>query len=104
VRERERDLYPHPITAVTQVLLRNVGLLKYYEEATSLKGHSGFLVQLIRRWDVHRRALCGSDQWYQPTKEDIYFIIGLSRRGEYFPQFPDVQSMCCSKESTHVLS
>jgi hypothetical protein len=33
VREREREFYPVPITAVTQVLLRNVGLLKYYEEA-----------------------------------------------------------------------
>jgi hypothetical protein len=44
VRERERDLYPLPITTTTHVLLRNVGLLKYYEEATSLKGHSGLLV------------------------------------------------------------
>jgi hypothetical protein len=90
-RERERDLYPHPITAVTHVLLRDVGLLKYYEEATSLKGHSGLLVHLIRRWDVHRQAFCvGLDQWYHPTEEDIYFITGLSRRGEDFPQFPDV--------------
>jgi hypothetical protein len=32
----------------------------------------------------------GPDQWYQPTEEDIYFITGLSRRGEDFPQFPDV--------------
>jgi hypothetical protein len=31
----ERDLYPLPITTVTHVFLRNVGLLKYYEEATS---------------------------------------------------------------------
>jgi hypothetical protein len=37
------------------------------------------------------RTFCVSlDQWYQPTKEDIYFITGLSRRGEDFPQFPDV--------------
>jgi hypothetical protein len=32
----------------------------------------------------------GPNQWYHPTKEDIYFITGLSRRGEYFPQFPYV--------------
>jgi hypothetical protein len=90
-RERERDLYPHPITPTTHALLRDVGLLKYYEEATSLKGHSGLLVHLIRRWDVHRQAFCvGLDQWYHPTEEDIYFITGLSRRGEDFPQFPDV--------------
>jgi hypothetical protein len=52
-REMERDLYPQHITTIDHVLLRNVGILKYYEEATSLKGHSGFLVHLIHRWDVH---------------------------------------------------
>ena len=25
-----------------------------------------------------------------PTEEDIYFITGLSRRGVYFPSFPEV--------------
>ena len=91
MRERERDLYPFSITIVTHVLLRDVGLLKYYEEATSLKGHFGFLVHLIRRWDVHQHAFHVSlYQWYHLTKEDIYFIIELSRRGEDFPQFLDV--------------
>jgi hypothetical protein len=90
-RERERDLYPFPITIEIHVLLRNVGLLKYYEEATSLKGHSGLLVHLIRRWDVHQQDFrVGPNQWYHLTKEDIYFITGLSRRGEDFSQFPDV--------------
>jgi hypothetical protein len=42
-KERERDFYPRPSTTVTRVLLRNVGLLKYYEEATSLNGNSAFL-------------------------------------------------------------
>jgi hypothetical protein len=28
------DLYPGPITVVTQVLLMDVGLLNYYEEDT----------------------------------------------------------------------
>jgi hypothetical protein len=32
----------------------------------------------------------GLDQWYHSTGEDIYFIIGLYRRGEDFPQFPYV--------------
>jgi hypothetical protein len=58
VRERERDLHPFPITAMTHVLLRDVGLLKYYEEATYLKGNSRLLVHLIRRWDVHRQDFC----------------------------------------------
>ena len=30
-QERERDAYPHPITTTTQGLLREVGLLKFYE-------------------------------------------------------------------------
>ena len=72
VRERKRDLYPHPITIVTQSLLRDVGILKYYEEDTSLKGHSGLLVHLIRQWDVHQQTFrVGRDQWYHPTEEDI---------------------------------
>jgi hypothetical protein len=54
-RERERDLYPHPITATTQVLLRNVGLLKYYEEATSLKGQSAKLLP-SRLWIFQTRV------------------------------------------------
>ena len=90
-RERERDFYPRPITIAMRILLRNVGLLKYYEEATSLKGNYSFLAQLIHRWDSHQHAFTvGPHQWYHPTEEDIYFITGLSRRGEDFPQFPDV--------------
>ena len=55
-RERERDAYPFPITVATQGLLRQVGLLKFYEEATSLKSHSGFLRHLIRRWNAQQQA------------------------------------------------
>jgi hypothetical protein len=88
---RERDLYPLPITTLTHVILRDVGLLKYCEEATSLKGHSGLLVYLICQWDAHRRDFrVGLNQWYHPTEEDIYFITGISRRGEDFPQILDV--------------
>ena len=50
--ERESGLYPHPISAMTQVVFRNVGLLKYYEEATSLKAHSILLEHLIYRWNI----------------------------------------------------
>ena len=90
-RERERDMYPRPITTATQALLREVGLLKFYEEATSLKGHNGLLQQLIFRWNSHRQALrVGPNQWYAPTEEDIYFITSLSRRGVDFPSFPEV--------------
>jgi hypothetical protein len=49
--DRERERIPHPITPQTHALFRDVGLLKYYEEATSLKGNSSFLQQLIHCWD-----------------------------------------------------
>ena len=29
-------------------------------------------------------------EWFQTTKEEIYFITRLSRRGEKFPWFPKV--------------
>lgn len=41
--EWEIYLYPFPTTSTTQIILRNVGLFKYYKEATSLKGHFGLL-------------------------------------------------------------
>ena len=53
-KERERDLYPWASTAATQLLFRNVCLLKYYEEATSLKENYSFLTQLFCRWDSHK--------------------------------------------------
>jgi hypothetical protein len=85
-RERERDLYPHPITATTHVLLRNVGLLKYYEEATSLKGHSGLLVHLIHRWDVHRQDFVWV--WISgtiPLRRIFTLSLGYPGEGRIFP-------------------
>jgi hypothetical protein len=32
----------------------------------------------------------GLYKWYHPSEEDIFFIIGLSKREEDFPQFLDV--------------
>jgi len=84
--QRERDLYPCSITATMRLLLRNVGLLKYYEEATSLKKNYAFLEQLIHQWDAHKHAFKVSPhQWYHSTEEAIYFITGLSKRGKDFP-------------------
>jgi hypothetical protein len=42
-REREIKRFPRPITKDTQGLLRHVDLLKFYEEATSLRGSFAFL-------------------------------------------------------------
>ena len=95
-RERERDGCPRPITADTQEILMQVGLLKFQEEAiSSLKAHSVLLRYLIGRWNAHRQAFqVGPDQWYTPTEKEIYFITGLSRRGVDFSSFPDMPAGC----------
>ena len=87
--ERERDRLPHPITQETRGLLRCVNLLKFYEEATSLRGNFAFLQQLIRRWDhVEQAFMVSIDLWYRPMEQDIYFITWLFKRGEDWTQFP----------------
>ena len=54
-----------------------------------MRQNSTFLQQLIHRWDHARKTFrVGHDSWYRPIEEDIYFIIGISRRGEDWPQFP----------------
>ena len=79
-------LFPRPIIDRTQNLLMVVGFLNLYQEDTSLKGNSALFMQFIYHWDHERQALCiCPSQWFQPTEEDIYSIIELSRRGEYFP-------------------
>ena len=94
-RERERDAYPRPILVDTHWLLGWVGFLKFYEGVTSLKAHTVFLRHLIHRWNAHQQAFQVSpDQWYTPTKEDIYFITRLSRRGVDFPLFLEVPASC----------
>ena len=97
-RERERDGCPCPITADTKDIFKQVCLLRFYEEAISdLKAHSVLLRHLIGRWNAHRQAFqVGPDQWYTPTEEEIYFITGLSRRGD-FPSFPDVPPSCVAR-------
>ena len=69
----------------------DVGILKFYEEGTSLRGNSPWLQQLISRWDHGCHAFrVGPDLWYHTKEEDVYFIIGLSMKGDVWPQFLDL--------------
>ena len=89
--DRERERFPRPITQQTWDLLRYVGLFKFYEEATSLRGNSAFLQQFIHHWDhAQQEFRVGLDSWYLPMKDDIYFITELSRRGQGWPLFPEI--------------
>jgi hypothetical protein len=84
--ERERELFVCPITTQKHVLFMGVGLLKFYEEFTSLKGNSSVLQQLIHHWDHDRYAFKVSpNKWYQPMEKDVYFITKLSRRQKVWP-------------------
>ena len=65
----------------------NVGLLIFYEEVTYVKGNLALLIQLTHHQDHHIQEFKSSlDLWFQPI-EDIFFIIRISTRGEYFPYF-----------------
>jgi hypothetical protein len=87
-RERKRDLYPCPITTSTHFLLRNVGLLQYYEEAASMKGHSESLVQLIRRWDVYRQHFVSVlINGTIPLRRICILSLGYLGEGRIFPSF-----------------
>jgi hypothetical protein len=71
--------------------LRTLGLLKFYEEGTSLRGNSPLLQQFICHWDHGRKSFgFNLDVWYHPTKEDVYFIMSLSKRGEIWPQISNI--------------
>jgi hypothetical protein len=89
LRERDREAYPRMISQHTHDLLMEIGLLKFYQENISLRWKFVLLQQLIRRWDHGRQGIrVDSDTWYHPTKEDGYFITGLSRMGVCFTHFP----------------
>ena len=61
--------------------LRNCGLLKLFQTAC-LRSQLKLLQYLINIWDVDRKLFVIEDQELELDVMDIYFIIGLSRRGE----------------------
>jgi hypothetical protein len=90
-KERERELFPHHISQSTHDLLIHVGILKFYQESTSMRGNSLLLQWFIRHWDHGQHGFrVNLDMWYHPTREDIDFIIKLFRRGEDLPRFPEL--------------
>ena len=78
--------------------MRDAILFEFYEKANSQRGYTNILMMLIHRWDHGRKAFkVGPNMWYQPSKEDFYFITELSRRVEDFPHFPNLLSSVASK-------
>ena len=88
---KEREMIPFAIIGHTRTLLRIVVLLKFYEKDNFLKGYTNLLKKLIHQCDHNRKAFkVDPNIWYRPTKEDVYFITGLSSRGGGFPHFLDL--------------
>jgi hypothetical protein len=85
-RERERELFPHPISQHTHDLLMDIGLLKFYQEGTSLRGNSLLLQQLIHHWDHGRQGfrvgpICGIIPWRRMSISSLGCLGG----GSIFP-------------------
>ena len=79
---------PHPISLHMRNIFSIFRLLNFYKEDTSLQGNSRLLQHVIHHWDHARQEFkVGFDSWYHAIEEDIYFITGLSRMGEDWPQF-----------------
>jgi hypothetical protein len=77
-RERDRELYPHPISQHTHDLLMDIGLLKFYQEGISLRGNSALLQQLIHHWDHARHGFSISpDMWYHPMRRMSISSLGF---------------------------
>ena len=78
--ERGREMLTLP-------LLQQVGLLKFYEEATSLKGHGVFLRHLICRWNSHQQAFrVGPNQCTCPLRRKYISLQGYRGEGWIFPR------------------
>jgi hypothetical protein len=85
-RERERELFIHPITPQTHALLMDVGLLKFYEEGTSLRGNSPLLQQLICHWDHDRHAFrVGPISGINPWRRMFISSLGCLGGGRFGP-------------------
>lgn len=61
--------------------LSDCGFLKFFQ-TSGLKAQNELLQYLIGLWDVGREIFIIGDQELELEVAEIYFIIGLSRRGE----------------------
>jgi hypothetical protein len=81
-REHEEDnanAENHPPTIAA---LRDCGLLKYFC-IPGMKSQVKLLEYLVRMWDLDQKVFNVGAHTLSINIEDIYFLIGLSRRGYY---------------------
>ena len=85
-REREHEdidflVSKYPVVVV--VVLSQCGLLKFFQ-CLLMRAQPRFLNDLIDYWHPNTEAFMLEGQSLTPTTEDIYFLTGLSRRGDPF--------------------
>ena len=82
-REREHSAVDNEVMNNDEALeaLRGCGLLKFFK-LPNMKANVRLLERLIDYWDVEEEAFMIDQMPLRIEVEDIYFIKGLSRRGE----------------------
>ena len=82
-REREHAAVDNEVMNSPEALdaLRGCGLLKFFK-LPNMKENTRLLEMLINYWDVDEEAFMIDQMPLRMEVEDIYFITGLSRRGE----------------------
>ena len=65
----------------TMVSLRNCGLLKFFM-CPSLRAQPLLLQHMVGMWELNSQRFMVGDQALDIEVDDIYFLTGLSRRGE----------------------
>jgi hypothetical protein len=82
-REREHAAVDNEVMNNDEALdaLRGCGLLKFFK-LPNMKANTRLLEMLIDYWDVDEEAFMIDQMPLRVEVEDIYFITGLSRRGE----------------------
>lgn len=96
-REREYATVDDEVMNDQQALdaLRGCGLLKFFK-MPNMRENTHLLEMLIHYWNVEDDSFMIDQMPLRIEIEDIYFIIGLSRRGEV------VHSMGCSRGSLSI--
>ena len=67
-------------------VLKNYGLYKFWV-IQGMRAQVELMTWLVNKWDVQDQCFIIGDHWLKIELEDIYFLTGLSKRGENISLF-----------------
>jgi hypothetical protein len=113
-REREHEAISELVTRDPKIVaaLMQCGLLKFFL-CLLMQAQQRLLNALVDYWNPDAEAFMLEGQSLVPTTEDIYFLTGLSRRGEpvnfkTFPSEPlnivELIALHCEARTNHLSS